>query len=52
MKTNKKKIRAIAGAAFVNRDQVLGSGCNWGIADMQKYHNFSEGIKSTDMLEI
>jgi hypothetical protein len=29
METNKKKSRAIAGAAFVNRDQVLGGGCNW-----------------------
>jgi hypothetical protein len=43
--------RLVAGAAFVNRDQVLGGGCNCGIADMLKYHNFWEGFKSTDMLE-
>jgi hypothetical protein len=42
----------VDGAAFVNRDQVLGGGCKWEIADMRKYHNFSEGFKSTDMLEI
>jgi hypothetical protein len=41
----------VDGAAFVNRDQVLGGGCKWEIADMRKYHNFSEGFKSTDMLE-
>lgn len=42
----------MAGAAFVNRDQVLVGGCNWGIADMRIYHNFSEGFKIADMLEI
>jgi len=52
IKADKRKCRAIAGAAFVSRDQVLGGGCNWGIADMRKYHNFSEGFKSADMLEI
>jgi hypothetical protein len=40
MKTDKKKSRAIAGAAFVNRDQVLGGGCNCEIADMPKKHNY------------
>jgi hypothetical protein len=30
----KQKNRAIAGAACVNRDQVLGGGCDQGIADM------------------
>jgi hypothetical protein len=34
MKTNKKKSRAIAGAAFVNQDQVSGGRCNWQIADI------------------
>ena len=41
----------VVGAASVNEDQVLGDGGNWGIADMRKYHNFSEGFKSVDMLE-
>ena len=50
MKT--KKSRAIADPAFVNQDQVLGGGWNLEIADMRKYHNFSEGFKSVDMLEI
>jgi hypothetical protein len=52
METNKKKSRATAGATFGNRDQVLGGGCNWGIADMRIYHNFWEEFKSGDMLEI
>ena len=39
-----------AAAASVNWDQVLGGGCNCGDADMRKYHNFSEGFKSVDML--
>jgi hypothetical protein len=39
MKTNKKKCRAISGAAFVNLDQVLGGGCNREIADMPEFHN-------------
>jgi hypothetical protein len=47
-----KKSRAVAGAAFVNRDQVLGDGCNLESADIRIYHNFSEGFKSADMLEI
>ncbi len=47
-----KKDRAIAGAAFINLGQVLGGGCNSGIADMRIYHNFSEGFKSADMLEV
>jgi hypothetical protein len=34
----KQKSRVIAGAAFVNRDQALGSGCDRGIADMNGYH--------------
>jgi hypothetical protein len=34
----KQKNRAIAGAACVNRDQVLGGGCDQGIADMNGYH--------------
>jgi len=50
MEADKKKSRAIAGAAFANRDQVLGGGCDWEIADIRKYHNFSEGFKSADML--
>jgi len=33
-------------------DQVLGGGWNCGIADMRKYHKFSEGFKSADMLEV
>ena len=45
-----KKSRATAGATFVNLDQVLGGGCNLGIADMRIYHNFWEGFKSADML--
>ncbi len=45
-----KKSRAIAGAAFVNWDQVLCGGCNWGIADMRIYHNFSEGSKTADLV--
>ena len=52
MKTNKKKSSAIAGAAFVNWGQVLGGGCNWGIADIRIYHHFWEGFKSGDMLEL
>jgi hypothetical protein len=40
IKTNKKRNRTIAGAAFVNRDQVLGGGCDWGIADMPKKHKY------------
>jgi hypothetical protein len=34
-----------------NQDQDLGGGCNLEIADMRIYHNFSDGFKSTDMLE-
>lgn len=44
-----KNDRAIACAAFVNQDQVLGGDCNWKIADMRIYHNFWEGFKSTAM---
>ena len=51
MEGQTKKSRAIAGAAFVNRDQVLDGGCNCEIADMRIYHNFSEGFKIADMLE-
>jgi len=47
-----KKAEPLLDAAFVNRDQILGGGCNLRIADMQKYHNFWEGFKSVDMLEI
>jgi hypothetical protein len=50
VKTNKKKSSAIAGAAFVKYDHVLGGGCDWEIADMRKYPNISAGFKSADML--
>jgi hypothetical protein len=42
---NQKKSRAIAGAAFINRDQVLGGGSKCEIADMRIYHSFFRGSK-------
>jgi hypothetical protein len=50
MKTDKKKSRAIAGAAFVNRDQVLGGGCNCEIADIKRISQVFGRFKSADML--
>jgi hypothetical protein len=45
MKTGKKKSKAFAGVAFVNRNQVLGGVCNWEIDDMCVYHNFFRNSK-------
>ena len=46
-----KKAEPLLALPSSNRNQVLGGGCNWGIADMRIYHNFWEGFKSADMLE-
>jgi hypothetical protein len=52
MKTDKKKSRAIASAAFVNRDQVLGGGCNCEIADIKRISQVFRSFKTYDKLEI